>query len=255
MSMKPIESPLVSVVMPCYNAANFIGDSIDSVIQQTYANWELIIVDDGSRDNSLEVIKKYAALDSRVRYIVCPKPSGGPATPRNLGIDNAKGRYIAFLDSDDIWTPDKMKTQVDLIQKGGYVVVYCNYYSMDEEGVVREKTRVEPEKCDYNKLLHYNCIGCSEAMYDKTLAPSARFKQIGHEDYLFWLHVMQNGGEAKNTNKTQLHYRERNGSVSSNKVRAAKWTWHIFREELQLPLLNSIYYFICYALKGIQRHI
>ena len=254
MSDRMQSSPLVSVVMPCYNAEAFIGESIESVIHQTFPNWELLIVNDGSKDNSLVIIQEYASKDPRIICIDCPVPSGSPAEPRNIGIREAKGRYIAFLDSDDIWTADKLESQMKLFSSGDYIIVYCNYESITEDGKKMNRINTEPKFCDYKQLLKYNCIGCSEAMFDTEKIGKPQFKKVGHEDYLFWLNIMKNGGLAANTNKVQLLYRERETSVSGDKFKAVKWTWHIYREELQLPFFKAAYCFTCYILKGIERH-
>lgn len=247
-------NPLVSVVMPCYNAEKYIRESIDSVINQSFQNWELVIVNDGSKDNSLAIIEDYSRKDNRIRFIHCTTPSGSPAEPRNIGIREAKGRYIAFLDSDDIWTPDKLESQLGVFSSGDFIIVYCNYESITEEGERMNRINTEPSLCDYKQLLKYNCIGCSEAMFDSQKIGKPQFKKIGHEDYLFWLTIMKNGGVAANTNKVQLLYRERESSVSGDKIKAVKWTWHIYRDELKLSFFKALYCFTCYALKGIERH-
>lgn len=247
-------SPLVSIVMPCYNAGKYIRESIDSVINQTFQDWELIVVNDGSKDDSLSIINEYVTKDQRIRCVDCPQPSGSPAEPRNRGIREARGRYIAFLDSDDIWTADKLESQLQLFSRGDFIIVYCNYESITEDGKKINRVNTEPRFCDYKQLLKYNCIGCSEAMFDTEKIGKPQFKKVGHEDYLFWLSIMRNGGLAANTNIVQLLYRERDTSVSGDKLKAVRWTWHIYREELHLPFFKALFYFSCYVLKGIERH-
>lgn len=247
-------TPLVSVVMPCYNAEKYIRESIDSVINQTFKDWELIVVNDGSKDGSLSIIQEYASKDQRVRFVDCKTPSGSPSEPRNIGIRNSQGRYIAFLDSDDIWTSEKLESQLNLFSQGDYIIVYCNYESITEDGERMNRINKEPKSCDYHQLLKFNCIGCSEAIIDTEKIGKPEFKKVGHEDYLYWLMIMKNGGIAANTNKVQLLYRERTSSVSSDKFQAVRWTWHIYRKELKLPLLKAIYCFSCYVIKGIERH-
>lgn len=247
-------NPFVSVVMPCYNAEKYIRESIESVIKQTFLNWELIIVNDGSKDNTISIIQEYASKDPRIRCIDCPVPSGSPAEPRNIGIRESVGRYIAFLDSDDIWTPDKLDSQLELFSKGDYIIVYCDYESITENGERMDRKVKEPDCCNYKQLLRFNCIGCSEAIIDTEKIGKPQFKKIGHEDYLFWLEIMKNGGMAINTNQVQLLYRERTSSVSGNKLQAAKWAWNIYRKELNLPLYKAYYCFTCYMLKALERH-
>lgn len=247
-------NPFVSVVMPCYNAEKYIRESIESVIKQTFLNWELIIVNDGSKDNTISIIQEYASIDTRVKYIDSSVPSGSPAEPRNIGIREARGRYIAFLDSDDIWTADKLESQLNLFSSGDYIIVYCDYESISETGERMNRKVKEPESCNFRLLQKYNCIGCSEAIFDTEKIGKPQFKKIGHEDYLFWLEILKNGGIAINTNKVQLLYRERNSSVSGNKLQAAKWAWDIYRKELKFPLFKALLSFTCYLLKALERH-
>lgn len=253
--MNSKDSPLVSVVMPCYNAAQYITESIESVIAQTHRNWELIIVDDYSKDNSVEIIQDYQNNDNRIKLIRNARPSGSPAEPRNIGIEHSTGEYIAFLDSDDIWTSDKLQKQLAKFQEGDYAIVYANYEVMCEDGSRTGKIVKGPAFTDYKQLLKYNSIGCSEAIFRKECLNGCRFKKIGHEDYLFWLTFLKNGGTAVNSNEVQLIYRERESSVSGNKVKAAKWTWNIYRKELGLNILEASFCFLHYVIKGIERHV
>ena len=248
-------NPLVSVVMPCYNASLFIAESIESVISQSYQNWELLVIDDCSKDNSVEIIQGYQVKDNRIKLIRNIIPSGSPAEPRNIGIEHSQGEFIAFLDSDDIWTSDKLKSQLAKFQEGSYDIVYTNYEVMREDGFRTGKIIKEPAFTDYKHLLKYNSIGCSEAIFRKSKLGDCRFKKVGHEDYLFWLNFLKKGGIAANTNEVQLIYRVRNTSVSSNKVKAAKWTWNIYRKELGLNFIKASFYYIHYALKGIERYL
>lgn len=248
------KGPVVSVVMPCYNAAKFITESIQSVINQSFKDWELIVVDDCSKDNSREIVQSFADKDQRIRLICSEKASGSPATPRNIGIEHSRGVYVAFLDSDDLWTNDKLEVQLEKFKEGDYAIVYANYEVMLEDGKRTGKVVREPSYTDYKQLLKYNSIGCSEAMFKKSCLGGCRFKKIGHEDYLFWLTFLKNGGMAANTDKVQLIYRDRQSSVSGDKAKAARWTWRIYREELGLSLIKASYYFMHYAWKGIERH-
>ena len=122
--------PLVSIIAPCYNAASFISQAIESVLAQLFGNWEMLIVDDCSSDDSLVIIQKYAEQDSRIRYLKTDEPSGSPTLPRNKGIKEAKGRYIAFLDSDDMWLPNKLSDQLKVFEKSEVAIVFSNYHSV-----------------------------------------------------------------------------------------------------------------------------
>lgn len=247
------DEPLVSIVMPCYNASKYIADSIESVLNQTYTNWELIIVDDCSKDNSRDIIQSFINNDNRIKLICNSSPSGSPATPRNIGLENSNGEYIAFLDSDDLWVSDKLEKQLAIFKTSDCCIVYSNYEAIEENGLRTGRIIKEPSFANYRKLLKYNCIGCSEAVFKKICLHNCKFKKIGHEDYLFWLSLLKNGGLAINTNEVHLLYRVRKSSVSGNKIRAASWTWNIYRKELGLSFFASIYYFMHYAFKGIER--
>ena len=126
--------PLVSIITPCYNAASYIADTIESVLSQIYPNWEMLIVDDSSTDNSSEIIKQYTSRDKRIIYLNTSAPSGSPSNPRNIGINNANGKYVAFLDADDIWMPDKLQKEIEFLERNRYNLAYSYYEKMDFEG-------------------------------------------------------------------------------------------------------------------------
>ena len=181
--------PLVSIITPCYNAASFISQAIESVLAQSFGDWEMIIVDDCSSDDSLSIIQKYARIDSRIRYLRTDKPSGSPTLPRNMGIKEAKGRYIAFLDSDDIWLPNKLSDQLKVFEKSEVAIVFSNYEKVSLGGERCGREVIAPCEVDYPLLLKGNCIGCLTAMYDSALTGKIFFKEIGHEDYVCWLYL------------------------------------------------------------------
>ena len=180
--------PLVSIITPCYNAAPFISQAIESVLAQSFGDWEMIIVDDCSSDDSLSIIQKYARIDSRIRYLRTDKPSGSPTLPRNMGIKEAKGRYIAFLDSDDIWLPNKLSDQLKVFEKSEVAIVFSNYEKVSLGGERCGREVIAPCEVDYRLLLKGNCIGCLTAMYDSALTGKIFFKEIGHED-LSLIHI------------------------------------------------------------------
>ena len=141
--------PLVSIITPCYNAAPFISQAIESVLAQSFGDWEMIIVDDCSSDDSLSIIQKYARIDSRIRYLRTDKPSGSPTLPRNMGIKEAKGRYIAFLDSDDIWLPNKLSDQLKVFEKSEVAIVFSNYEKVSLGGERCGREVMAPCEVDY----------------------------------------------------------------------------------------------------------
>ena len=175
----------VSVITPCYNAGVTIINTIESVIAQTYTDWEMLIVDDSSSDNSADVIKEYASKDSRIKYLRTEKPSGSPALPRNIGIENAVGKYIAFFDADDVWLPDKLQWQVDFLEKNGYDLVYSFYEKMNWDGVRNNRVVRTRKKSIYKSLLKSNSIPCLTSIVKREAIGETRFKQISQEDFCF----------------------------------------------------------------------
>lgn len=242
--------PLVSVITPCYNAESFISQTIESVLDQSFGNWEMIIVDDCSRDNSPAIIKNYQEKDARIRYLQTDKPSGSPTIPRNIGIEEAKGRYIAFLDSDDVWLPNKLEEQVRVFVDSEAVIVFSNYEKIDREGKRCGREITSPSMVDYLLLLKGNCIGCLTAMYDTEKVGKVFFKEMGHEDYCLWLSILRKGNKAQNTNTVTALYRVGGHSISSNKLKTMLWQWDILSNEENLPIYQVVYYFIHYAFRA-----
>ncbi|GHU17458.1 glycosyl transferase [Spirochaetia bacterium] len=245
----------VSIIMPNYNNGRFIGSAIESVIAQTYKNWEMIIVDDCSSDNSIEIIKKYQDRDPRIRLFSTESPSGSPVKPRNIGIEKAKGRYIAFLDSDDLWLPDKLECQIKLFDNRNVAIVYSNYEKITETGTRNGRVINSPEHLDYKQLLKGNSIGCLTAVYDVLKVEKIFFSKFYHEDYVLWLTVLRLGYIASNINKVGALYRVRQNSVSSKKLKVLKWQWDIYRKYLKFNFCKAIFYFCFYAVNGFLKFL
>ena len=236
--------------MPCHNGEKYISDAIKSVIAQTYQDWELLVIDDNSTDNSVNLIKSFIENDSRIKLLYNEKPTGFPATPRNLGIKQAEGRYIAFLDCDDVWLSNKLDNQIKLFDERTSVV-YSYYKKMDENGSISNSIVKSPSEIAFKGLLNGNCIGNLTGIYDVEKKGKIYQKEIHHEDYVMWLEILKNGNIAKNTNTVEAIYRESKKSTSGNKLKAFSWTWNIYRSELRLSFLESVFYFCIYAFKGM----
>jgi len=249
----PLDSaPAVSVVMPAHNAVRFIGAAIESVLAQTHADWELIVVDDASTDGTSNRARAYAERDARVRYISTTH-NVGVAGARNLGLEMARGRYIAFLDSDDLWFPRKLELQVEFLDSSQGSVSYGNYVRIDEQGNVIGNVNA-PARVDYRAMLRSNFIGNLTGIYRRAPLAALRFDAVGHEDYLFWLNAVRLTGPAAAppTEAPLAAYRVGPTSISANKFRAMKWQWDIYRKHLGLPLPDSLCLFpqyIFFALK------
>lgn len=245
---------LVSVIMPVHNAETFLNQSIQSVIVQTYHNWELLVVDDCSNDNSAIVIQKFVQQDNRIKYLKTNRPSGSPILPRDIGIENAKGRYIAFLDSDDAWLPNKLETQLKMFEQyEDMAICFSNYEKMTEGGKRNNRVVQAPAITTYKQLLLGNVIGCLTAVYDTQKVGKVFFQNHSHEDYILWLEILKKGYVARNTNTIEALYRVRENSVSSNKLKTLCWQWDIYRNVEKIGLFRSSYYFFNYAYRAFKK--
>ena len=246
---------IISIITPCYNASQYISYTIDSVLNQTYTNWEMIIVDDCSTDNSSDIIKQFISGDTRIKYFKTDNPSGSPVLPRNIGIEKAKGRYIAFLDSDDIWLPTKLEEQLKLFKDDKTAVAFSNYEKMNEAGERNQRIIIAPKETNYHNLLKGNVIGNLTGIYDTEKVGKVYCQDIRHEDYVLWLSILKKGYLAKNTNTVTALYRVRENSVSSNKLKILSWQWNILRNIEKISLLKAIYYYINYAIRAFLKAI
>lgn len=246
---------LISIITPCYNAANVISQTIDSVISQTYTNWEMIIVDDCSTDGSAKVIQHYIQQDKRIKYFKTDFPSGSPALPRNIGIRNVQGDYIAFLDSDDLWLPDKLEEQVTFLEENHYDFVYSNYEKINWDGK-RANRIVYVRSCSsYWDTLESCEIPCLTVLMRKTLIKDVYFKSIPKEDYAFWLEILRRGVNAYNTGKIHALYREAKQSRSANKYRMFKSQWLVLREIEGVKMIPAVYFMIVFSFKGFLKYL
>lgn len=245
---------LVSIITPSYNSEQFIRKTINSVLNQTYQNWEMIIVDDVSPDNSNTIIKEYIKKDSRIKLIELEQNSG-PAIARNHAIDEAKGRYIAFLDSDDLWISNKLSRQITFMQERNVALSYTSYNHIEEESERIINHVYAPHKINYDELLKKNIIGCFTAIYDtqklgKVYMPDIRKRQ----DYALWLAILKRVPYAYGLDETLGCYRVRTNSISSNKIISSLYNWKLYREIEKLPLHKAIYYFGWYTYKSFLKY-
>ncbi|MGL5558919.1 MAG: glycosyltransferase family 2 protein [Paraclostridium dentum] len=244
---------LVSVIIPMYNAEKYIEETILSVINQTYKNLEIIIVDDKSIDNSASIVKKFELIDKRIKHIKLNE-NKGVANARNIGVKASNGRFIAFIDSDDVWRKNKIEKQLDFMLSKKYGFTFTAYEYINEKGKPINNIINVKECTDYKTLLKGNIIGCSTVMIDKNKIQEVFMPKIRHEDYITWLNILKSGECAYGLDENLGYYRKLNDSLSGNKIKAAKWTWDIYRSVECLPIHKCIYYFTCYALKNIKKH-
>lgn len=244
----------VSVIMPSYNSEQFLPATIDSVINQTFKAWELIIIDDCSPDNSNKIIEDYMQRSEKIKLISL-ESNCGPAIARNRGIQEAKGRYIAFLDSDDLWHPDKLLKQLSFMKEQDVSLSFTRYDRIDEQsGMVIDQLHV-PFRVDYHELLKQNIIGCLTAVYDTQKLGKVYMPDIlKRQDFALWLTILKKIPYAYGLDEPLAYYRVRTASVSSNKILASKYNWKLYREVEKLPLHKAIYCFGWYTYKSILRY-
>lgn len=251
----PFVEGLVSVVMPVHNSARFLREAIESVLDQTYQNWELLIVDDASKDDSINIAHEYEEKDKRIHVLKNDAPIGIPSAPRNVGITAARGRYVAFLDSDDIWFPRKLEQQIPLLSEQGTAIAFGNYEKMEEDGRRRNRVVRAPATASYKSLLNGNVIGNLTGMYDRKQTGTVLMPDRRHEDYVMWLSILKRGFVARNTGTVLGAYRLRSTSVSSQKMLTVRWQWAIYREVEGLSWFSSAYHFMFYAFKAFCKRL
>ena len=223
------DNGLVSIVMPSYNTGRFIEETIESVLAQSYPVWELIIVDDCSTDNTDDVVNQFLA-DERIRYIKNDTNSGA-AVSRNRALREAKGKWIAFLDSDDLWEPDKLKKQISFMRDNDYHFSYTNYIEIDEESKANGKSLTGPKRISKHGMYNYCWMGCLTVMYDADTVGLIQIADIKkNNDYAMWLKVCKKAN-CYLLNETLARYRKRSGSISNHGyMKLMKWHYKLYRE-------------------------
>ena len=250
---KEIEKEKVSIIVPMYNAEKFIGKTIESVLAQTYQNWEMLIMNDVSTDNSLAIVSLYAKKDERIK-IVNTEKNVGVVKGRNFLIDLASGKYIAFLDADDYWHNEKLEKQIKFMKEKNASISYTEYTRVKEN---EEKINdvIIKEEISYNDMLKNNYLGCLTVIYDAEKIGKRYFKELEkNEDYVLWLEIVKDVNTIYGLKENLAYYRVLDNSRSSNKVKTAKVRWEIYRKIEKLSLLKSIYYFLHYAIRAVLKN-
>lgn len=236
----------VSIIMPMYNAESYISETIDSVLSQSYADWELIIVDDCSTDNSYDIAREYASKDERIKLLK-NECNMGAAKARNIAIYNASGRYVAYLDADDLWMPLKLEKQVVFAEANKCGMCFTSYETIEEDGKHRNYISV-PESISYTEFLK-NTITCSDtALIDLNLVskellicPDYSSDFDIPEDLIVWLQVLKTGVIARGLNEILAKYRKHPSSRSSNMLNAVSRTWNAYRKVERLGIFASLH--------------
>ena len=247
--------PLVSIIMPVYNSERFLEDAIRSVINQIYLNWELWLIDDNSSDNSKQIISNFTAIDKRIKSILLTVNSGA-AIARNTAITRSEGKYIAFLDADDIWLPEKLLNQINFMEMNERSFTFTSYAIMDENGKDLKRTIAAPETVRYKQLLKNNTIGCLTAVYNseklgKMLMPEIRKRQ----DYGLWLNILKKGVIGYGLQETLAMYRTGDTSLSNKKTNVLKYNWILLRKHQHLSFFVTLYYFIFFLFNKTLKYL
>ncbi|MCG7333021.1 glycosyltransferase family 2 protein [Salinicoccus roseus] len=244
--------PTISVITPAYNSERFIKDAIQSVMDQTYQNWEMIIVDDCSSDDTVKYVKDMQKQDDRIRLISLEENSGS-AIARNTALGKAYGRYVAFLDSDDRWMPEKMDRQLAFMRQNDIAFSFTSYVRTLEDGTMTDYVSKTPRTVDWNALMKRCVIGCLTVMIDTEKTGPVRMVNIRtRQDYALWLELTRRGFTAHGLKDVLAKYRVVDGSISSNKLKAAKRNWYLFRNIESLSIPKTLWYFGHYAVIAVK---
>ena len=244
---------LISIVLPAYNSNKYISNTLDSVLNQDYSNWELIITDDCSTDNTLSTLNQYAKNDTRIRVYKL-KVNSGAAIARNHSLKYCNSKYVAFIDSDDTWNKEKLGIQLAFMLKNNYPISFTSYKLVTESGGELNRIICVKKKVNYDSYLKNTIIGMSTSMINTNITGSLHFKNIRtRQDTYLWISLLKKGYKAYGIDKVLASYRIRNNSISSNKFKAAKQVWKLYYEFENLGLLKSSYYFVFYAYNAVKK--
>lgn len=248
------KKPLVSIIVPVFNAEKFLKDTIRTIKSQTYTNWEAIFIDDCSTDNSVNIIK--AEKDPRIK-LISKKVNSGSAETRNVGISKAKGTYICFLDADDSWEPEKLEKQIAFMKKTGAAFSFTGYEFADENCKPNGRKVFVPEKMNYEKALKNTTISTITVMFDmrKISKDDILMPNVRSEDTATWWKVLKKIDYAYGLNEILSYYRRSTNTKSANKFKAIAQTWELYRKVEKLNFLKSSYNFSWYAFNAVRRRV
>ncbi|ATC74000.1 hypothetical protein BG257_05005 [Proteus mirabilis] len=242
----------ISIIMPAFNSDSVIKESIESVLGQTHTNFELIICDDLSTDNTKEIIKKYVEIDQRIKLVnnIFKK---GAAGARNSCIQASTSRYICFLDSDDLWAPEKLEKQINFMKKHKIAMTHSDYVMFDAKN--NKKTIQSPKVISFSNIIKKCDIGCLTVMLDKKLIPyDISFPYTPKEDYALWVYLMKNGIKSYNFGECSSFYRKQEQSLSSSKFKEIQKQWFVLKHIAQLNFINRVKCISLYSINGFKKH-
>lgn len=248
------DNKLVSIITPAYNTEKYIAQTIESVQKQTYKNWEMIIVDDCSQDDTVKIVEEYAKKDSRIILLKNCKNSG-VSFSRNQALKHSQGDYIAFLDSDDLWIEDKLEKQINFMKDNNYVLTYTAYQKFNSKTGMLGKVIKVPKKMTYKKIFYNTAIACLTVMVNREVVGDFEMPLLDHtEDQCTWQEILKRGFNAYGLNENLSIYRVGTSSLTSNKKKAVVGQWKTYRDYYKLSLQKSILYFSLYALNALIKH-
>lgn len=241
---------LISIITPVYNSEKYIGDTIKSVLEQTYSNWEMLIADDCSKDNTEQVVKQFN--DPRIKYFKL-KSNSGAAVARNEALEKAQGKIIAFLDADDMWKPEKLEKQLKFMLDNNYGFTFSAYEILRED---KNKVVNVPKSLNYSQFMKNTIIGTLTVMVNTEIVGEVRLVNVKKDhDSMTWAKLMREGNTAYGLNESLAYYRKVAGSISNNKFKAAKTHWNNCRQIEKLSIPKCAYYFFFYALNALKKHL
>jgi teichuronic acid biosynthesis glycosyltransferase TuaG len=255
MPVAPASNPVVSVITPAFNAARFVGATIESVLAQTRDDWEMVVVDDCSADSTTAIVASLARKDRRIRLLKQSRNEGqGPA--RNVAMASARGRYVAFLDADDLWDPEKLERQLQFMQEHRHAFTYTSYRVITEDGELLGSVRHLPPSMGYRDMLKEQ-PGCLTVMLDRAQLGPMRFPSFRrNQDGALWLQLLRSGAvRAYGLDMELASYRAVRTSVTSNKLKSARAVWEVMRGQEALALPVALWYFGHYAVRGLRKHV
>lgn len=247
-----MNNDLVSIVMPAYKAEKTVAEAIRSVQAQSYPHWQLLVVDDGSPDGTADVVAELAKSDPRIELV--RQANAGPAMARQKALDHARGRYIAFLDSDDLWLPGKLERQLAFMAEHRAALSYTAFRRIQADGSGLGQLISIPSRLTYRALLGNTAIATSTAVIDKSITGEFSITKTYYDDFVLWLSILKRGHVGLGLNEDLMRYRVMSGSVSRNKLRSARMVWRTYRdiEGLNAPL--AAVHFARYALHALRKY-
>lgn len=254
-AVRTFDNEMVSVITPVYNAEKYLKITVESAVKQTYPNMEIVLVDDQSRDNSAEIIKELKKKYPNIVYYLQPKNMGA-GVARNTALEFAQGRYVAFLDADDIWKPEKTARQLELMKQKNSPFGYTAIEMIDETGkVIKEKRKVN-DTCDYKFLLHNTMIATSTVIVDRKVLGDFRMHlRRGGQDYATWLKLLRSGTVAVGINDALEQYRVAAGSLSSNKFKSIQQVWEVQTQDEGINKVAALWHVACFSFNALKKYL